>query len=137
MTKKCTPPTVARRLPTSSAAFAIQDLATYEVTVNLGVNRGFRIRIPAGSPTPFPEEDSTFIVFQYNFQHSIPPNPSTRRRKCFTRESVRSLLFELFPQQEHGTTPLPLLPAIECTYGPKPLIPDHLMGPPITPFALS
>jgi hypothetical protein len=47
------------------------------------------------------------------------------------------LLFELFPQQDDGVNPLPLLPAIESVSSPKPLSPEHLMGPPVTPFALS
>jgi hypothetical protein len=59
---------VANRLPCSSATFSIQDLATFEVSVNLGPKRGFRVCIPVGSPTPFPEEDSTFGVFKFNFQ---------------------------------------------------------------------
>jgi hypothetical protein len=77
------------------------------------------------------------LGYQYNFQQTIPPNPSTAQKRSFTRESVRSLLFELFPQQDDGVNPLPLLPAIECVSSPKPLSPEHLMGPPVTPFALS
>jgi hypothetical protein len=68
---KCTAPTVAKRLPNSTAVFSIQDLPTFEVTVKLGVNRGFRVRIPVGSPSPYPQEESTFGVFQYNFQQTI------------------------------------------------------------------
>jgi hypothetical protein len=45
--------------------------------------------------------------------------------------------FELFPNPNDGVTPLPLLPPIECASGPKPLTPEHLMGPPTTQLSLS
>jgi hypothetical protein len=70
--KKLKIATVANRLPFSSTTFGIQDVATFHVTVNLGLKRGFRVRIPVGSPSPFPQEDITFGVFQFNFQSSIP-----------------------------------------------------------------
>jgi hypothetical protein len=135
--KKLKIATVANRLPSSSASFGIQEAATFLVTVNLGLNRGFRVRIPVGSPSSFPQEDSTFGVFHFNFQSSIPHPPNAAPANNFSRESVRSLLFELFPSQTDNITPLPLLPAIDCATGPKPLAPEHLMGPPITQFTLS
>jgi hypothetical protein len=97
MPKKLKIATVANRLPCSSASFGIQDVATFHVTVNLGLKRGFHVRIPVGSPSPFPQEDNTFGVFQFNFQSSIPYPPSATPVNNFSCESVRSLLFELFP----------------------------------------
>jgi hypothetical protein len=71
-------------------------------------------------------------VFQYNFQQHIPQK-HTPLSQNLSRESVRSLLFKLLPEPSGGITPLPLLPAIDCMTDPKPLAPEHLMGPPITP----
>jgi hypothetical protein len=53
-----------------------------------------------------------------------------------TWESVRSLLFSMFPDEVNNHLPLPLLPEIDNMYPPKQLRPSSLMGPPVAPLAM-
>jgi hypothetical protein len=113
-------------------AFISDGDTVFDVTVTLSRARKFRVRIPVGEPA-HGGADQVFPVYNFNRR---PHVHGLEQDVGLTWESVRSLLFSMFPAQVNDHLPLPLLPEIDNMYPPKQLRPTSLLGPPVTPLSM-
>ncbi|KAK1681140.1 hypothetical protein QYE76_041988 [Lolium multiflorum] len=125
-------PAVPSEPPFAQVAFVSDGDTAFDVTVALSRARKFRVRIPVGEPA-HGGADQVFPVYNFNRR---PHVHGLEQDVGLTWESVRSLLFSMFPAQVNDHLPLPLLPEIDNMYPPKQLRPTSLLGPPVTPLSM-